>query len=105
LDLWYKLDAWRGRRIRLAATVGVLSKGEVGLATPYETYYSSSHDAPTGTAERELRLRGEGEYRWDHGVAAHAGLGWQTFWNRDHLEGEDISRFQLSAGIAWSLFH
>ena len=101
LDFWYRMDAVRGSRLEVSMTVGILSKGVVDLYTPYETYYSSGHDAPTGIAERELRVRVSGSYRMMHGLAVHGGIGWQSFQGEGHVAGQDVSRGQGSLGVSW----
>jgi hypothetical protein len=102
-DFWYRMEVWRGARLRLSGEAGILAKGQVGLDTPYEEYYTSSHEFPTGTVERELRLAAEGEYFWRHGLSAQAGAGLQAFRNENHVPGEDPVRAQISAGIRWML--
>lgn len=100
-DFWYRMEAWRGP-MRLAFSAALLNKGEVDIATPYEEYYRSAHDSPTGTPERELRMGLEGAYRLARGLMAHAGLGWQDIRNLGHSRGRDSDRMQASLGASWT---
>jgi len=102
-DFWYRMDAWKGGRFRATFTAGLLAKGPGDLYTPYETYYSASHDAPSGVAERELRLGFEAERRFGRGLSAHGGLGWQRLWNEGHVRGEDRIGAQATGGVAWEI--
>jgi hypothetical protein len=102
-DFWYRLDAWRGPRLRLSGQAAYLAKGRVDLGTPYQDYYSSSHDSPTGIVERELRLRLEGRYSWRHGLSMSCGAGLQRIENENHAEGSDAIHAQVSAGIRWRI--
>jgi hypothetical protein len=102
-DFWYRLDAWKGERWRATLAVGVLAKGKVDLYTPYETYYSASHDAPSGTAERHMRLRLEGEWRPAHGLAVKVGAGWSAFRNAGHVRGVYREAARVMAGVAWAV--
>lgn len=101
-DLWYRMDAWKGDRLRATFAAGLLAKGEVDLYTPYETYYSAAHDAPTGAAERELRLRLEGEWKPGLRLSFRAGAGWQGFRNEGHVRGKDDGRAQAECGVSWA---
>ncbi|MEO7426611.1 MAG: hypothetical protein ABI036_15590 [Fibrobacteria bacterium] len=102
-DFWYRMEAWNGFKTRLSLSAAVLAKGDVDLYTPYEDYFASPHDSPSGTAEREFRLRMEGEYRWRRNTSFHAGAGWQSVWSPERLGGGHADHFQGSLGIAWSL--
>jgi hypothetical protein len=101
-DFWYRMDAWRGP-IRLTLGAALLSRGEVGLHTPYEEYYSASHESPTGTAEKEVRLRLEASWRSTHGLEVHGGLGWQGFRNLGHEPGRYADYGQIALGTSWTL--
>jgi hypothetical protein len=102
-DIWYRLDAWKGPRWRATVAAGILAKGAVDLYAPYETYYGAAHDAPSGVAERELRLRAEGEYRASKGVSLRAGAGWRRIGNAAHARGNDRDEGRAMCGIAWIL--
>ena len=103
-DFWYRLDAWKGARWRLTAAAALLSKGEVGLDTPYESFYSvPSHDSPTGIAEREVRISGEVEFRCERGLSLRAGAGWQGIRDEGHVRGKDASRTQMELGGRWAI--
>ncbi len=100
-DFWYRMGAWRGA-LRMSVSAARLSQGEVGLSTPYEDYYASAHDSPTGIPEEELRLRWEAAYRFGRGLEVHGGLGWQHFWNIGHVAGRDANHAQISLGTSWT---
>ena len=102
LDFWYRMEAVRGRDLEISLTVGVLSKGEVDLDTPYESYYTSGHDSPSGIVEREMRFRLQGLYRIAHGFEIHAGLGWQSIRNEEHTADRDADRGQVALGTSWT---
>ena len=102
-DFWYRVDAWKGSRIRLSLAAACLAKGQVESSTPYEDYYTSPHDSPTGVVEREIRVGLEGDYHWSRALSTHAGFGWQSLRNQGHVRGDDADRFQVSTGVAWSL--
>jgi hypothetical protein len=102
LDFWYRLDAWKGEHWRATFAAGYLAQGEVDAYTPYETYYSASHDAPSGVAEREVRLKLEGEWRGPRGFSARGGLAWQRIMNQGHARGDDRSEARGMAGFGWS---
>jgi hypothetical protein len=103
-DFWYRMDAWRGP-MRLGFSAALLNRGEVDIATPYEEYYQSPHDSPTGTPEREVRLGVDGAYRFGHGFSAQASAAWQEIRNPEHVSGDDARRFRVGAGIAWAPPH
>lgn len=103
LDFWYRLDAWKGDRFRASFAAGLLAKGEVNLYAPYESYYSASHDAPSGVVEREARFRLEAERRFGRGLSAHAGIGWQRYWNQKHVPNDDLDEAQAACGVAWAI--
>lgn len=102
-DYWYRMDAWNGRKTRLSLTAALLAKGEVDVSTPYQDYYSTAHDSPTGVVEREIRMRVDGEYRWFRDLSLHGGFAWQSLSNAGHVRGADAERFQVSTGVAWSI--
>lgn len=102
-DFWYRLEAWDGAKTRVSLSAAVLAQGDVDLYSPYENYFASPHDSPSGTAERELRLGMESEYRWRRNTSFHAGAGWQSVWRPGHVRGDHADHFQGSLGIAWSL--
>jgi hypothetical protein len=101
-DFRYRMDAWKGNRWHATFAAAVLSKGEVDLYTPYETYYSAPHDAPSGVAERELRLSLDGELRVGHGLALRTGAGWRQIENAGHMRGEDHAEARGMGGISWA---
>ncbi len=105
LDFWYRMEGWSGERFKLSVSAGLLAKGVVNLHTSYQDYYQSTHDSPTGVVEREVRLRGEAEYRWDNGLAFYGGLGWQDFRNEGNVSGKTSNRTQGSVGTSWSFPH
>ena len=102
VDLWYRFEAKYQNKISVTATAGVLSKGDVNLYTPYDNYYTASHDAPTGIVERELRLRLDGAYYWQYGLQVHGGLGLQSLENESNIQGQKADHFQVGIGLAWS---
>jgi hypothetical protein len=102
-DIWYRLDAWKGERWRAAFAAGVLAKGETDLYVPYETYYGAAHDAPSGVAEREVRLRLEGEFRAARGISVRAGAGWRRIGNAGHVRGDDRDEGRAMCGISLRL--
>ena len=102
LDFWYKIEAWKGRDLSLAFSAGILAKGEVDLSIPYERYYTSSHDSPSGIPEREVRLLFSAEYRLGHGLNLHGGLAWQDIRDQGHVRGDDVERFQVFTGVAFA---
>lgn len=105
-DFWYALDAWPDAFWHGRFAAALLSHGEIDLSTPYESYYSHpDRGAPSGVAQRELRLRLDVDRRLPRGFAARAGAAWQGVWNRDHVSGRDASFLQASAGASWSLPH
>lgn len=101
-DFWYRLDAWRGNRWRATFAAGILAKGEVDLYAPYEGYYGAAHDAPSGVAERETRLRIEGEFRAGRGVSLRAGAGWRSIRGAGHARGEGRDEGRAMCGIGWT---
>ncbi len=102
-DFWYRLDGWKGGRWHATFAAGVLAKGATDLYTPYETYYSAAHDAPSGVAERELRLRLEGEFRTAGGVSLRAGAGWRRIEAEGHIRGNDRDEGRALCGISIGL--
>lgn len=100
-DFWYRMEAWRGD-MRLGFSAAVLNRGEVGLYTPYQDYYRSAHDSPSGTPERELRMGLDGGYRMPRGLEAHWGLTWYNVRNEENLKGKDTDRIRFTLGTAWS---
>lgn len=100
-DFWYRMEAWRGSA-RLGFSAAWLNRGEADLATPYEEYFRSAHDSPTGTPERELRVGLDGAYRVRRGPEFHGGVTWQDVRNEGHLRGKDGARIRFSLGSAWS---
>jgi hypothetical protein len=102
-DFWYQVDAWKGRNLSLSALAAVLSHGEVGLRTPYQDYYQTAHDSPTGVAEREIRFALQAGYRWRHGLSWLGGLGFQSIRDQGNVPGRDAFRAQADCGIAWAL--
>jgi hypothetical protein len=103
-DFRYRLDAWRGAwHWGLAADA--LAKGEVDLYTPYETYYQASHEAPSGTAEREFRLRLETEWKPVPGLGLRAGAGWGRILDEGHEAGRDRDEARAACGVAWAFPH
>jgi hypothetical protein len=102
-DFWYRCEAWKGSRWRAAFAAGVLAKGEVDLYVPYDSYFAASHDAPSGVAEREVRLRAEGEFRTERGVSVRAGAGWRRLANEGHARGKERGEARAMAGLAWAL--
>jgi hypothetical protein len=100
-DFWYRMEAWRGP-IRLAFSAALLNQGEVDIATPYENYYQSAHDSPTGTPERELRMGLEGAFRIRRGPEIHCGMSWESIRNEGHIRGKEANRARFSLGSAWS---
>jgi hypothetical protein len=102
LDFRYRMDAWRGPLV-LSFSAAMLSQGEVDLYTPYEDYYRSAHDSPTGVPEEEIRLRLDAAYRLPRGLEIHGGLGWRHFRNLGHVEGRDADQARLSLGSSWTL--
>ena len=105
LDFWYKLDAFHGRELDLSLTLGMLSQGEMDLHRPYEDYYTSGHDSPSGIAEKEFRARLDGRYRLGRGLEAHAGLGWQSINDLGHVSGQYAEHLEGALGIAWTFPH
>lgn len=103
MDFWYRLDAWRGTNLHFGLALAWLSKGEVEIGSPYEGYYSSSHDSPSGTPEREFRSRLEADLRIRTRLDLHAGLAWRSIRNLGHASGEDEDLLSASCGVAWSL--
>jgi hypothetical protein len=101
-DVWYRLRGLRGP-LSLSLSVGVLAKGEVDAYTPYENYYSSPHDSPTGTAQREVRIRADGSWRWRRGLEILGGVAWQGVNGEGHVAGAADNRLQASSGVSWSL--
>ena len=102
-DFRYRLEAWRGTRLKLALTADILAQGEVELHTPQEEYYDGEPASPSGVAERELRLRLEGSYGLLRGLTLRAGAAWQGIRNRGHVSGERENRFQAGAGVSWEM--
>ena len=103
LDFWYRLEAWHGTRLKLALNAALLAKGEIGLRSPYEGYYSGSQRSPSGIAEREVRLKLTGSNQLPGEISFHWGLGWQQLWGQAHIEGEERGRGQVTAGISWTI--
>ncbi len=101
-DFWYGLEAWDGAKLRLSLAAAVLAKGEVALSTPYEDYFHSSHDSPSGVVEKEFRIWLEGAYRLQRSITIHAGAGGQSLWIIDHRAGVYGGHLQGSFGMAWS---
>lgn len=104
LDVWYRLDAVRGR---FAASLAAarLSRGEADLHTPFERYYLPHGSAPSGVAEEELRLILNARAALGKGLIAGGGLAVYRFLNREHLEGADDLDLRLAAWFAWTLPH
>ncbi len=102
-DFWYRAEGWYGSRVQAAFTAALLAQGVVDIHTPYQNYYSSGHDSPTGTAEREVRLGLEGGFRVWKGLSVHGGVGWQGIRNADHRSGNDLQRVQINSGAAYRL--
>jgi hypothetical protein len=102
-DFWYRLEAWKGERWHGVFAAGILAKGGVDLYAPYESYYGASHDAPSGVAERETRLRVEGDFRPKPGIALRAGAGWRRIGNAGHARGDDRYEARAMCGISLRL--
>jgi hypothetical protein len=102
LDFWYKIQARQDAKVELSLSIGLLSKGEVDLYTPYESYNSNAYGSPSGIKERELRIQLQGTYLLFHGLEMHAGAGWQAFQNENHTYGQDIERGQVTLGTSWT---
>jgi hypothetical protein len=100
-DFWYRLDGWRGK-LRLGLSLAVLARGEVDLYTPYQNYYLTPHEAPTGVAEKEFRARVDGSYRFPYGLAVRGALAWQNVRDEDHLPGSHANRVKASLGTSWT---
>lgn len=98
-DFWYRLDAWRGR-LRLAVSLALLQQGEVDLHTPYQDYYTSGHDAPTGVVEREFRAGLDGSYRFSNRLSANGGAAWNEVSNENHIRGGETGRFRVNLGLS-----
>ncbi|MDB5103977.1 MAG: hypothetical protein JWP91_1666 [Fibrobacteres bacterium] len=101
-DFWYRMEAWRGA-LELSLSASVLARGGISLSTPYQNYYSTAHDSPTGTVEREIRVDLGSAYRLRHGLTAHAGLAFQGIRNSGNVYGNEARRAQASAGLAWTM--
>lgn len=104
LDFWYRAEA-RSTRLKLKIGAGILAKGEVDLGTPYESYYSPHGEAPTGMAERELRLQALGTWRWRPGMDVTGGASMSRFENKRHFRGKGGTHFLMTAGASWTFPH
>lgn len=102
MDFWYRLEALRGAS-SLSLTLGALAKGVVDAATPYEDLPATSRWAPTGTVEREVRIRVDGSRRLPRGILLQGGLAFSSIENEDHVEGVSDSRWGAALGLSWFL--
>lgn len=101
-DFWYRIEAHRGTGLSLAAACALLARGPAGLSASYEGMFASGGSSPSGTAERELRIAAEGEWRWAHGFSFGAAAGLNRYRNAGHVEGRSRTHLRLSLGAAWS---
>jgi hypothetical protein len=99
-DFWYHLEARHGPW-RLMLSLAVLRQGEVDLYTPYQNYYASGHDSPTGVAEKEFRAGFDASYGISDRLSVHGGAGLQAVSNEDHVRVEEVDRFQVNLGFSW----
>ncbi len=100
LDFWYRVEA-RRRGMVISLELARLAKGEVDLYTPYQYQEASSHDSPTGTAERETRLRPQIQYNLVHGFSVKLGGALRALQNAGHRAGAEETLVEAEAGVTW----
>lgn len=101
LDFWYRLEAEGRRGTRAELRAGLLARGEAGTGAPYEA--GADEGAPSGTPEREIRIRTHAHVPIGHGLALNAGLAWQGIRDAGNVSHQDASRFQGALGFEWRM--